>query len=259
MMRFRLIVAFADACVALMIASQTLPACAQGKISTDSDLPEREEIHQAYQLAPGARVLVSTINGPVDIETAGGSAAEVHIVRSAQTREELDCYRTVIEHTPTSLTVRHEQRCLSIRDHQRVRLIIPRSVDLTLKTISGRVNVGEIDGTVRLRQISGAITLAQATGYSDLTEISGPVTVKIARLGEHGLRVRATSGTLDLRLAGDLNADLDVNGLSGRISVEMPNVTVDRVGSSDYRARIGSGGAPILISGVSGNIKIRRA
>ncbi len=258
-MRFRLIVAFIGACLALIMAPQTLSLGAQGRINAESDLPEREEIHRVYQLDPGARVLVSTINGPVDIETTLGSTADVHIVRSAQTREELDCYRTVVEHTPASLTVRHEQRCLSIRDHQRVRLIIPRSVDLTLKTISGRVDVGEVDGTVRLRQISGAVTLAQATGYSDLTEISGPVTVKIARLGERGLRVRATSGQLDLRLAGDLNADLDVNGLSGRISVDMPNVTVDRVGSSDYRARIGSGGAPILISGVSGNIKIRRA
>lgn len=53
----------------------------------DSDYSERDEINQTYQLSAGARVEVRGINGTVDIETSSGNTAEVHIVRSARSRE----------------------------------------------------------------------------------------------------------------------------------------------------------------------------
>src|ERR1041384_5245308 len=51
---------------------------------SDSDLPEKDEFHQSYQLAAGAKVDVKGINGSVDIETAQGSTAQVNIYRSAR-------------------------------------------------------------------------------------------------------------------------------------------------------------------------------
>src|SRR5213593_545571 len=75
----------------------------------DRDMLEREEINQTYELSPGARVELSVISGPVDVETTSGTTAEVHIVRMGQTRADLDCYTVGIEHTPTSLLMRHLQ------------------------------------------------------------------------------------------------------------------------------------------------------
>ena len=60
----------------------------------DRDFSERDEVNQTYELAAGARVEVSGINGAVDIETASGSTAEVHIVRSARSREDLNYHRS---------------------------------------------------------------------------------------------------------------------------------------------------------------------
>jgi hypothetical protein len=64
---------------------------AQGKRVYSDDLPEREEIQKSYQLPPNSLVKISTIVGPVEIETANNNTAEVYIVRSAQTRAELKC------------------------------------------------------------------------------------------------------------------------------------------------------------------------
>src|SRR5215211_6169204 len=61
----------------------------------DGDYSERDEVNQSYQLASGAAVEVRGINGTVDIETHNGSTAEVHIVRSARNRDDLN-YQKVI-------------------------------------------------------------------------------------------------------------------------------------------------------------------
>src|SRR5262245_354593 len=102
----------------------------------DSDLPERDEINQSIQLSAGARVEVKGINGTVDIETGESSTAEVHIIRSARTREELNFRKVFVEHTGSSLVVRGDNEKQNWRDHeraevrQRVMLTLPRRVDL---------------------------------------------------------------------------------------------------------------------------------
>ena len=52
------------------------------------DFPERDEINQTYKLAPGARVEVSSIRGPVVIVNGDSATAEVQIIRSARKRAE---------------------------------------------------------------------------------------------------------------------------------------------------------------------------
>ena len=81
--------------------------------------------------------------------------------------------------------------------------------------------------------------------------------MKISRLGQRGIRVSGIAGRADFRLAEDLNADLSVSGLLGDID-NGANVTLTKVGVSNYRGRIGSGGAPISVSGISGSVAFRR-
>ena len=226
----------------------------------EPDLPEREEFRQSYQLSEGGRVEVANISGSVEIEATDGTAAEVHIIHSTRRRSDLACHRLTVEHTSTALIVRPEagqRSCNGVSIRQRVMLKVPRRVDILARGISGPVQVGETDSAVRLSGLSGRVKLAQGRGYSEVTGVSGHVTITVARLGERGLRVSGTSGPVELRLAGDVNADLRVSGLSGDLSIEHSNVTLNRVGSSSYQGRVGSGGAPISVTGSSGRITIR--
>lgn len=226
---------------------------------SQGDMPVREEINQSFQLAPGSRVKVSTISGPVEVETTSGSVAEVHIVRSAETQQDLDCYRTVVAHTDSTLVIRHEQDCSMVRAHQRVKLRLPRRVDLTLATISGNVRVGEINGLLRLNSISGEVTLDRSMGEVEMHSISGPLNITVAKLGARGIRMDSISGRVMLRVEENLDADLTVNSLNGEINNESPGVMIEKVGPADFRARIGHGGAPISIESITGDITIRRA
>ncbi len=233
----------------------------QRKHVDDRNYTEREDVNQTYELAPGARVELSVISGSVDVETTSGNTAEVHIVRLGETRKDLDCYTIAIEHTPTSLIMRHKQEktdeCGIIRAKQQVTLRLPRNVDLKLNAISGPVTVGEIDGALRLSGISGRVEVAQALGYSEISGISGVLSISIPRLSNRGIRVSGISGKVELRLASNLNADLNVSGINGDVNAAAPNVTLNKVGHSNFAGKVGSGGSVISVSGISGSVTFR--
>ena len=244
----------------------------------EQDFAEREEIHQNYQLSVNTRVEVAGINGPVEIETGAGTTAEAHIVRSARTREELAYHRITVEHTPGSIMVRGERENERDRENsrqakvrQRVRLVLPRQVDLTVRGVNGRLRVGEIDGPLRVSGINGAVEVAHAASLSELSGINGSVGLTIKELGASGMRISGINGRIELRFTSELNADLSVSGINGQVSTELPNATVTetanvtlhsragKLSSSNFRARIGAGGAPITISGVNGSLRLTRA
>jgi hypothetical protein len=230
----------------------------------DSEFTEKDEVRQSYQLTPGAVVRVAGINGGVDVETTSGSAAEVHIVRSARTRADLEHRKVIIEHTGSSLTVRGENdgerryaRGEQPQVRQRVTLRLPRQIDFTASGINGRTNVGEVDGPVKISGINGKVEVAQAVGYSELSGINGTVIVTISQLGERGIRVSGINGAVELRFTDALNADLKVTGINGSVNADMPNVSVlGTVSRNNFNARIGSGGSPITVSGVNGRVRL---
>ena len=265
----------------LQTKASALPAAVitrQAGEREEQDFAEREEVHQNYHLVANTRVEVVGINGPVEIETGVGTTAEVHIVRSARTREELAYHRIIVEHTLGSLMVRGERESERDRENsrqakvrQRVRLVLPRQVDLTTRGVNGRLRVGEIDGPVRVSGINGAVEVAHAASLSELSGINGSVGITIKELGASGMRISGINGRIELRFMGELNADLSVSGINGQVSTELPNVALTeaanvtlqsragKLGSSNFRARIGAGGAPITISGVNGSLRLTRA
>jgi hypothetical protein len=230
----------------------------------DSELTEKDEVRQSYQLTPGATVRVSGINGAVDVETTSGSTAEVYIVRSARNRADLEHRKVIIEHTGASLVVRGENeqerryaRGENPQVRQRVTLRLPRQIDFTASGVNGKTTVGEVDGPVKISGINGRVEVAQAVGYSELSGINGTVVVTIAQLGERGIRVSGINGAVELRFSDALNADLRVTGINGSVNADMPNVVVQgTVSRNNFNARIGSGGAPINVSGVNGRVSL---
>jgi len=227
------------------------------------DLPERDEINQTYRLSNGAKVEVRGINGTVDVESAAGNTAEVHIVRSARTREDLNYRKIIIEHTDTSLVVRTEKEDGPQRGHevrQVVTLKVPRQIDLSVSGVNGRTNVGEIDGPVAISGVNGKVDVAQAMGYSTLSGINGRLTVTIAQLGERGIHVSGINGGVELRFVDAVNADIDVTGINGSVNTDLPNVTLlGKIDRQNFHAKIGGGGSPIRVSGINGHVRLVRA
>jgi len=228
---------------------------------------DQQEIHKFYQLAPAAQVELSGINGPVEIETAEAETAEVHITRLTQGDADPNSRKITIEHTPTSLVIRGERsggRSFSFWGHRselrhHVVLKLPRQIELTTKSINGNVKVGEVDGPVKLNGINGRTEVAQAKGYSEISGLNGGVVITVTQLGERGINVRGVNGRVELHFAEDLNADLSVRGVNGKVDTGMPMTVEGQFNPRNFHARLGSGGAPIILSGINGNVRLERA
>jgi len=189
-----------------------------------------------------------------------------------------------------------QRRHQNIQVNHHVILKLPRRVDLAVSSISGSIKVGDIDGQsnvssisgsaefgnvggklrvssisgsleignvgadARVTSISGNVGLGQVTGSLDVSSVSGGLNATLVSLSAEGIHIRSVSGSVEIGFKSDVNADFEANHVSGQVHLDVPNVTRDsEENSSNVRARIGTGGTPITISSVSGNIRLTRS
>ena len=226
----------------------------------------RDEIRKSFELAPGAEVSVSGINGPVTIETADTKTAEVYVERIGQEAGALERRKIVVEGSANSLTVRGERgdvgffdRLFGSNPKERVALKLPRQVSLTTKGVNGSVIVGDIDGSVEVSGLNGNVEIGQATGSAEFHGINGNVSVALRTLDTGGVKVSGVNGNIELRLATSVNADLEAHGMNGSVRSDVPEISVEKSDHGNkYFAHIGTGGNPIKVSGVNGNVRLTR-
>jgi DUF4097 and DUF4098 domain-containing protein YvlB len=190
------------------------------EITQRSDFQERDEINRTYQLAPGARVEVSSIRGRVEIVNADTTTAEVQIIRTARTRADLEYHKIEIEQAGNSLVVRgvqepEQRRRQNIQIDHQVILKLPRRIDLSVNSVSGSLKVGDVDGQTHVSSISGSANIGDVGGKLQVSSISGSLDV-----GNVGAEARVTSISGNLRL-GQVNGSLDVSSVSGALNATL--------------------------------------
>jgi hypothetical protein len=265
------------------------------------DFKERDEFNQTYQLEPGARVEVSSIRGSVKIVNSDGPTALVQIIRTARTRADLEYHKVEVKQTGNSLVVRgvqepEERRERNIQVNHQVILTLPRRIDLSINSISGSLNAGEIDGPVRVNSISGSVNignllaklevnsvsgsveignvgadvrvssvsgnvgLGEVNGTVQVSSVSGSVKTTLVSLSPEGIRINSVSGSVEIAFKNDVNAEFNAQGISGQVYLDVPNVIRESEEKSpNVRARIGAGGTTITVTSVSGNVRLTRS
>ena len=231
-------------------------------VATVGASQERDQISRSFTLAAKARVEVSAISGSVDIKAIDGDTAIVLIERTGRSRAELDCNTVVLGQASGNLSIRSGNGggpgCQIIQVVHRVLLSLPRHVDVSVQGVSGPINIGGIEGTLRISGNSGRINLAQSGSGSRITGNSGTTTINLRKLDAGGLELSGNSGAARLYVDEELNADLRVSGHSGSVSSELPGVKFTKTGEASYFARIGSGGPTINVDGNSGSLLLSR-
>jgi hypothetical protein len=265
----------------------------EARSSMKETATESEEIRRTYQLAAGSQLEVTRVAvGSFLILPTDTDLAEVHIVRSAKDRSELDCGKLVIEHSPTKLVLRGDEKSAcpgrDITLRQDVTLRIPRRSGVCLVDIQGPIILGEIEGRgpnfikgpdgrkirqpadrpsvvgrgfsgdVRISGIRGPIRFLQGAGDSEISDISGPLVVSVRGLGARGLGVKNVGDNVEIVLSDGLNADLSVRGVKGQVLTGKPEGDARPTGRRDFNERAGAGGAPISLTGIVGDVVIRR-
>jgi DUF4097 and DUF4098 domain-containing protein YvlB len=251
------------ACASLAYAGSFFGAsAAQARDDYGSNFTERDTSHQTYKLAPGASLDIFSVSGHVTIETAATDQAEVEIIRTARTHDDLECRQFKVETTENRLRLdgsEERSRCRNVQVNQTLNLRVPRRINLELKSVSGNVRVGELDGTAHLTSISGSAIVARATGEAFITSVSGRVSVNLSQLGG-GVRINSVSGNVEVGLPDGANADVRVRSVTGDVTADVPGLTLQKIGNgSDFEGRLGAGGTQMSVSSVSGNVRFHRA
>src|SRR5215207_1571933 len=209
----------------------------------NSNGARREETRRTFRLDPGARVEVGKINGAVVVQTADTDTAEVHVVRTADSPEDLAYGRVNVEATPSSLEVRGGRSVGGLwhrlwngggRVRQEVTLVLPRRVGLSAAHVNGSLSVGDVEGPVDVSHVNGRVEVAQSAGRAEVSHVNGGVTFGVSRLGEEGMDIQHVNGNVEVRLSQLVNADVEAHHHNGALSLNVPNVTMqERMNRSD--------------------------
>src|SRR5215213_11254330 len=216
--------------VRVLLTSMMMLACVAPRagFATETaqrgDFRERDEINQTYQLAPGARVEVSSIRGPVKIVNADTATAEVQIIRTARSRADLEYHKIEVEQAGNSLVVRgvqepEERGRRNVQVNHQVILKLPRSIDLSVTSISGSVQTADVDGQLNVSSISGSARFGNVGGKLEVTSVSG--SVDVGNVGADA-RVNSVSGNVGL---GQVNGSLKVVSVSGGVKAVLVSLS----------------------------------
>lgn len=248
----------ADANTSATAQSPIAPG-AEAPTQDERGYPVRGEINKTYQLSPDASVEISGVEGPVEVETTDGNVAEIHLVRMARTQKDYDCDKIDIQQTSGNLVLRHQQdrQCQIIHAREQLKLVVPRSANLSFKQIEGELTIGVTNGVLRLDNIEGFVRVAKAQS-AEIRSLEKGLSLSVSRLGAQGINISQVEGSIELGLSNDVNADLSIRSYSGDIKTEILDAQVSDSGRAGYRARFGSGGANISISHIEGDIRIHR-
>ncbi len=232
---------------------------------SDSTGEAREEIRKTYELAPGARVEVSGINGGVKIETSDSKVAEVYVERSGKSREALARRKVTIQNSPNGLTIQGEKgdvgflACLfGSNPSERVTLKLPRQISLRTAGVNGPVIVGEIEGPVEVHGINGKVDISQASGSTEFHGVNGNITISLKQLDREGMSINGVNGNIVVRLGEGVNAELEAHGMNGNVVSDLPDFVLERAKHGSYYAHVGTGGNSISAHGINGNIRLAR-
>lgn len=188
------------------------------------DFNERDEINQTYQLAPGARVEVSSIRGNVDIVNADTATAEVKVIRTARSRADLEYHKIEVGYAGNTLVVRgvqepEQRQRQNIQVDHHVILKLPRRIDLSVNSVSGQLKVGNVDGQTTVSSISGSANIGNVGGKLQVSSISG--NLEVGNVGADA-RVNSISGNLGL---GQVNGSLEVSSVSGGLHATLVSLS----------------------------------
>lgn len=266
------------------LAFSVLAACggdATGPGNGNADSGEWQGV-----LAPGDRVAVNGVSGPILASLATGNETVVRWTKSGNPSQ-LSLVSIDVDEDAEGVTITAEYPSEQVDVQVTFEVEVSAGVDLFGTVVSGQIVADDLEGDVLATTVSGNVTAsttesAMATvvsGNVDLvtggdalaTVVSGSVDIVAGGIAE----ATVTTGTVDVAIGlADWGRDLEFEVASGNLTVEVPaNTNAEVIAtalsgtiSSDFalsgtanvqHGTLGSGGPTLTLFVQSGNISLR--
>jgi DUF4097 and DUF4098 domain-containing protein YvlB len=132
--------------------------------------------------------------------------------------------------------------------------------DMFMHTGDGHIDASNLDGTLKVDTGDGHVTVGGRFDALDLHTGDGNIDASAM----NGSKVanewvlHSGDGRINLRVPGDLSADLDAHTGDGSITVDMPVTVSGSMGHSTVRGKLNGGGGTLRLTSGDGSIHVEK-
>ncbi|HEX2060565.1 MAG TPA: DUF4097 family beta strand repeat-containing protein [Thermoanaerobaculia bacterium] len=234
-----------------------------------------ETIDKTFDVRPGATLSLSNVNGSVTV--SAWDQPRVRVVAVKEVKGDRDDVNEALRELRVEMTPKDGGLVVNTRyprrdgvssifdwltgDHVqasvRYEVTVPRTMNIDLETVNGRIRVAEVSGNHVLETTNGRIEVARCAGSLDASTTNGGISAELTSVAKNQpLRFETTNGRIEVALPANLAVDVDAGTTNGSIHSDLP-VSTTRVSRNSLRGSINGGGTPIRLRTTNGGIAIR--
>lgn len=252
--------------------SSLLVGCGNGDATgPNGNGPSDLDFEWSGTIAQGDRIEIKGVQGNITASGTSGSQVEVLARKSGQQDDPSEVTIEVVQHSE-GVTIcavypdvpgQEPNECLpglqgnmSVQDNDvqvTFTVSVPAGVVFVGRNVAGSVEGNDLESEVLGRTVAGNVTV-ETTEIADASTVAGNITVSIGRADwGRGLAFETVSGSVDVEIPSNTNADVSASTASGTITSDFP-----LSGTSTLQTgRLGTGGPLLTLFTVSGNIRLR--
>jgi hypothetical protein len=187
-------------------------------VEMPGDQQQTEKFSKTVPLPKGGSLDLSNISGDIVITGGAGDQVVIDAVKRGKTSEDLKLVQIEVIAGPNRVEVRtqypRERRNVNVSVDFTV--TVPRAAGVTVRTVSGNLNVATVDGELTADSVSGDVAVKSAGRLESARTVSGNVTV--ASAGSEG-DVSFASVSGDVKLSQIKARGIDANSVSGGVTL----------------------------------------
>lgn len=244
----------------VLAAAAALSACDVVVTSLDAKGKAADQWTRTYPMAAG-EVQIVNANGSIDVVGGDGNQVEVVAERTAHATTDEDAKKVLAQVTVSedvsSGRLRLETKAptgrrLDVKYH----LKVPASVNVTLETQNGGIEVTALKGSVKAEVGNGSVKGIDLAGSVDARSTNGAVKLDLLGVGKEGVRAVTVNGSVQLSVPSSAKADVEASCVNGGISVD--GLTLDGPERTRRRVegRLNGGGPKVVAETTNGGVKI---
>jgi DUF4097 and DUF4098 domain-containing protein YvlB len=256
----------------LLVATTLLPGC---EVNLNHEGLTARDL-KTFKVTGQAELVLNTFDGAIELHSWDKNEIEVEVEKRAMEQTLLDEIKVDAQQQGDKITIkvtgpsRMEHRGVTIGVNisptARLRVVVPRNININatsgdgsiraeaidghivLNTTDGSVSASRIGGDIQIRSGDGSIRLDHATGKLDLETTDGSIgveakpTILRARTGDGSIRANidpdtvmgenweltTNDGSVTVTLPGQFSAELDAETSDGAVRTNHPLLTDDR-------------------------------
>ncbi|MGK2856628.1 MAG: DUF4097 family beta strand repeat-containing protein [Thermoanaerobaculia bacterium] len=147
----------------------------------------------------------------------------------------------------------------NINANVRYTISVPRSTNLDLETVNGRIEVNGVDGVMDLETTNGKIAIAKSAGRVNAETTNGGIVAQLDSVSPGGMKLETTNGSVQLELPVAFRANLNAATTNGSIKSDFPITIQGTMSKTRLNGALNGGGEELRVRTTNGSIKILKS